>query len=295
MSEIASPDKGEGYIDNPTDKVTSISIAETSGIVKRYRPPAVTGGQPDPDAGPGIASQTSNSVAQASRGSGVSSLEPGYQRAAGVSGASSGRSVQAGPGDEVVGGERSVSKPQLRPAIATRPELASDTSPLPADEINKLLAEQTHQTTGHASPAKSPTLPLEVNGRPGEGSLIHVDGADLTITSNPDSFTSPPESAQPLATSPIDERKWVAGLPRSCETCQQFQRNPDGRTGICCNSHAFSSPTVVECQQLACRSSVGIWWLPSDDYWLERADVSHHTRPTPYLDAVLAEVRSGSR
>jgi len=52
---------------------------------------------------------------------------------------------------------------------------------------------------------------------------------------------------------------------------------------------------VVECDQLACRSSTGVWWLPSDDFWLDRAEIAHHTRPTPYLDAILAEVQAESR
>ncbi|HBY44815.1 MAG TPA: hypothetical protein DEG70_00970 [Chloroflexi bacterium] len=41
---------------------------------------------------------------------------------------------------------------------------------------------------------------------------------------------------------------------------------------------------MVESGDLACRSSIGSWWLPNDDVWLDHADTTYHSRPTPLLD-----------
>lgn len=92
---------------------------------------------------------------------------------------------------------------------------------------------------------------------------------------------------------PIDRIHALSGLPRCCGTCRDFRRNPDGRTGTCANRYAYLEDPVVKSDELACRSSAGIWWLPNDDLFINSADTAHHARPTPFLDAVLGQ-RSGS-
>jgi hypothetical protein len=41
---------------------------------------------------------------------------------------------------------------------------------------------------------------------------------------------------------------------------------------------------IIDLQRLSCASSIGAWWLPSDEYWESRVDISHHGDPTPLLE-----------
>jgi hypothetical protein len=117
---------------------------------------------------------------------------------------------------------------------------------------------------------------------------VHVDGVDLGTGQNAE-FRRPVKRASDNAHEPIDRVAWISGIARCCGNCRDFRRSPDGKTGVCTNSYAFQEQPVVQSDQLACGAGRGEWWLPHDEYWLERADTSHHTRPTPYLDAALAE------
>jgi len=76
-------------------------------------------------------------------------------------------------------------------------------------------------------------------------------------------------------------------VPRCCATCRDFRPIGDGTTGWCINAYAPTSQRVVESGDLACDSSIGSWWLPNDVIWLERADTTHHSRPTPLLDELF--------
>jgi hypothetical protein len=40
---------------------------------------------------------------------------------------------------------------------------------------------------------------------------------------------------------------------------------------------------MVKSDELACRSSIGVWWLPRDDIWLERAESAKVQAPEPML------------
>ncbi|HET9017129.1 MAG TPA: hypothetical protein VFN57_16115 [Thermomicrobiaceae bacterium] len=44
---------------------------------------------------------------------------------------------------------------------------------------------------------------------------------------------------------------------------------------------------MVQGDEIACAGSVGNWWVPTDDWWMQRADISHHARPTPAVDEYL--------
>jgi hypothetical protein len=99
--------------------------------------------------------------------------------------------------------------------------------------------------------------------------------------------------ALPLALKidPLDEAPLAASLPRTCGTCREFKREGDSAHGWCSQEHALVERRMVESSELACRSTLGVWWLPLDDLRLERADTAHHGRPTPLLDY---EVRAGT-
>lgn len=99
------------------------------------------------------------------------------------------------------------------------------------------------------------------------------------------------EARLPLALSvdPIDEAKAAARFPRCCATCRDFRRVGDGTRGWCVNPHAFTERRMVQSDELSCRSSIGAWWLPSDELWLERVDMTHHGRPTPLLDELFGD------
>lgn|GEM_PF-3484073 len=89
------------------------------------------------------------------------------------------------------------------------------------------------------------------------------------------------------AVDPIDRNDDVGSVRRCCATCRDFRQVGDGRTGWCTNAYAFGEKRMVQSDEIACRSSLGIWWLPHDGLWLEQADTTHHGRPTPLLDEVL--------
>lgn len=83
---------------------------------------------------------------------------------------------------------------------------------------------------------------------------------------------------------PLDAAGRNLAVPRCCATCRDFRPVGDGATGWCANPYAFTSKRMVESSDLACRSTIGSWWLPSDEVWLDHADATHHSRPTPLLD-----------
>jgi hypothetical protein len=121
--------------------------------------------------------------------------------------------------------------------------------------------------------------------------FVHIDGrvygGDSTVVAS--------ESAsifvQPEASDPVDQQERLRTVRRCCGTCRDFRQVGDGSRGQCVNPYAFGDRRMVQSDQLACRSSLGMWWMPNDEVWLERADTSHHGRPTPLLDAALRAKR----
>jgi len=73
-----------------------------------------------------------------------------------------------------------------------------------------------------------------------------------------------------------------------CQTCRDFRPADTGGRGWCTNKWAFSHRRMVDADELPCETSVGCWWLPSDDVWMATADVSSHGQPTPLVDHWLA-------
>lgn len=76
-------------------------------------------------------------------------------------------------------------------------------------------------------------------------------------------------------------------IPRCCATCRDFRPAESGRSGLCNNRYAFDHRQMVPADGVACTSTIGDWWVPTDDWWMRRGDISHHGRPTPNVDEYL--------
>ena len=76
-----------------------------------------------------------------------------------------------------------------------------------------------------------------------------------------------------------------------CRNCRDFLPAKDGWTGWCANPFAFEKRKEVSGDTVACQSSFGSWWSPSDDWWMERADIAHHSAPTPLVDNLIRQIR----
>jgi hypothetical protein len=180
------------------------------------------------------------------------------------------------------------------------PAVPDRTEPLPTDDVR----------------ARVELLPEWQRPRPTSGQLRRdEDRHDLAIRTRPASIPPPIESRpvtwthaggrvpvhvpsgsgenRPLPADPIETAVHIRRVVRCCATCRDFKQIGDGRRGWCTNAYAFPERRMVESNELACRSSIGICWLPHDDLWLERADTTHHGRPTPLLDVELGQSSDG--
>jgi hypothetical protein len=77
-----------------------------------------------------------------------------------------------------------------------------------------------------------------------------------------------------------------------CRTCRDFRPTDGGKQGWCNNPYAFERKTRVDADQLTCKSTFGNWWTPSDDWWMERADISHHSAPTPHVEDLVRSLHA---
>ncbi len=169
---------------------------------------------------------------------------------------------------------------EVEPSLDMPPTFLQPTDPLP--DIKQMVDDY----------SEAPTEPSP---------SVLTDNATFEIHQQPPTFTPEPvsrpsaskkrERPPAQATDPIDSVPWAASIPRCCETCRDFRRNQDGATGVCTNPWAFADRTnaVVKSDQLACRSSIGVWWLPNDDAWRGKFDTEERTRPTPRLDELLRD------
>lgn len=154
----------------------------------------------------------------------------------------------------------------VAPPGGDRSPVSQGTEPLPTGEVKAAL----DQGMGHVTQS---------------GPVVYVDGG----TGRDQLSARPQERHERLpdadTNDPLDRDERVRGLQRCCGTCRDFRQVGDGTRGQCVNPYAFGERRMVQSDQLACRSSLGMWWMPTDEIWLERADTSHHGRPTPLLDA----------
>ncbi|HEX5167193.1 MAG TPA: hypothetical protein VFV93_17435 [Thermomicrobiales bacterium] len=178
-----------------------------------------------------------------------------------------------------------------------------ETEPLPSPaEILDAARQRNAQLTGEAeAPAKREASARVSSARPAEQRPARSMPGDLppAVESRPTRwFTGAGhlpgerknEIAAPFPVDPIDLASDLKTVRRCCATCRDFKQIGDGRTGWCNNPYAFKERRMVQSDELACRSSLGVWWLPHDDLWLEYADTTHHGRPTPLLDDLVGAV-----
>jgi hypothetical protein len=104
-----------------------------------------------------------------------------------------------------------------------------------------------------------------------------------------------PDTRAPQAQPPQEPVKAVsnpklASMPQCCGTCRDFRPADGGERGWCNNPYAFDHRRMVRRNDLACRSTIGDWWIPTDDWWMQQADYSHHGRPTPIVDDLLRQL-----
>jgi len=94
----------------------------------------------------------------------------------------------------------------------------------------------------------------------------------------------------PYGADPIDGAGHLAIVPRCCASCRDFVAEGDGSRGRCRNAYALVEQRMVKSDELACRSSIGTWWLPRDDLWLERADMMAMPWPDPLLNGIATSI-----
>jgi len=85
---------------------------------------------------------------------------------------------------------------------------------------------------------------------------------------------------------PRQAGEMASGIPKCCATCRSFLPDADGRRGRCTNDWASTHRQMVNAEDLACRSSIGDWWLADDTSWIPPVD---RIQPeTPRADRLAA-------
>jgi hypothetical protein len=79
----------------------------------------------------------------------------------------------------------------------------------------------------------------------------------------------------------------ASNVPKSCSTCRSFRPSEDGSRGWCMNDWATTHRQMVNAGDLACRSSIGDWWLAVDTSWIPPVDVIQPE--TPRTDRLVAQ------
>lgn len=200
-------------------------------------------------------------------------------------------------------------RPTPSPPAEPRPAMMQqDTDPLPTYEVRALQAGAQERRSQRFSQTAKPGSGGEPRGErasravdvepPVEerdpGWMLWAGQIDGPRTTPARSEPPPPavEEFSPTASEPQigassarpPARPRQQQMPRCCATCRDFRPVGDGTTGWCTNEYAPTAKHMVESGDLACETSVGSWWLANDVIWLERADTTHHSRPTPLLD-----------
>lgn len=179
-----------------------------------------------------------------------------------------------------------------------------ETEPLPsAAEVRDAVSNERYAKAGGSSQPDRRITRSPANPSTSSGDSSHGEPNDLPPPVEPRPTTwftgaghRPPDlvpEAAPYAVDPIDLSRDLKSVRRCCATCRDFKQVGDGRTGWCNNPYAFSEKRMVQSNEIACRSSLGVWWLPHDDLWLEYADTTHHGRPTPLLDDLVGVASTG--
>lgn len=177
------------------------------------------------------------------------------------------------------GSEKKIQKTEPLPQLDLDSRVADKSRNHPADDFRGMQQVR----SGGRDRFQAPSLGPHSGERPGSGTSLQVGAGTVPTRST----IQPAPIPMALEHDPIDVSPVLKNATRCCDTCRDFKRAGDGTTGWCANPYAFPERRMVHAKELACRSSIGVWWLPHDDLWLDRADVTHHGRPTPNLDEEL--------
>lgn len=85
-------------------------------------------------------------------------------------------------------------------------------------------------------------------------------------------------------------------VPKACGTCRSFRPTETGDRGWCMNDWSRTYRQMVDADDLACRSSIGDWWLATDNSWIPpTATIRPETPRTNRLESRLDELESETR
>jgi hypothetical protein len=136
-----------------------------------------------------------------------------------------------------------------------------------------------------------------------ESGVIPAPPAHWTSAASEEPPSAPAPASGSLAPALEEWREeWraeqLAARPeRRCSTCRDFRAAEAPGRGWCVNPYAFPTRQLVEGDSLACLTTLGTWWVASDQRWLSKAG-AEPSRPTPLADGLIYlinEARSGRR
>ena len=106
-----------------------------------------------------------------------------------------------------------------------------------------------------------------------------------------------PAQAGKRKKSPLEPREvsLAPEIPRECSTCRSFRPTEDGTRGWCMNQAAFGHVRLVNAEDLACRLTMGTWWLPTDEDWDIDGLLLRLAEPTPRTDRLIAALTGTTR
>lgn len=167
----------------------------------------------------------------------------------------------------------------IAPEPAAEPPIVRPRPPVPPNVRDPGAA------TSSAAPTGTPT-------RSGSTEPFEIPSRDRQPVQAPDAHPAHELRRSSGAQMPAPAPPNVRGvtLPQCCSTCRDFRPADGGQRGWCHNRFAFEHPRMVHREELACAGTIGNWWIPSDEWWLQKADFSHHTRPTPIVDEYLSRL-----
>jgi hypothetical protein len=158
--------------------------------------------------------------------------------------------------------------------LERREPVISAQAPLP--DVSRSSVTQSGRTEQYDVPLK----------RPGNEPIPDPDaGVEAVATAEAEPDSDPGDS-------PAIQLPMLKNQKPSCRNCRDFLPSKEGVGGWCSNPFAFEQRRRVHGDQIECQSSFGSWWSPSDDWWMERADIAHHSAPTPLFDNLIRQLRN---
>ncbi len=166
-------------------------------------------------------------------------------------------------------------QPEAEEATPSPPRRPGTGPWTPAGNGQQWADPSTEPGGSHTIPRRSPSPEPHIPPRP------KIQEPEPAVSEHPAIDVRPPDR-------PLPEQ--LCRLVQRCGTCRDFRPADGGERGWCNNHFAFDHRRMVQPDELACASTIGDWWVANDDWWLQRADISHHGCPTPAVDEYLGHV-----